>query len=602
MRLNVKAIGILSIAALFAPLQLPAQVSRSETRQSVFVIAVRDGSLLTLCPNEDGTRSGVSTPARSFGLQTLPIPRYYANDGDALHLIPPSSSFAPDRKILERDWRELIDNRRDMSPSGKLDPQLKSSIEKEFRRGREYSVVASAEKADLVFLVEGIYTPLTVYRSSDDRLSTYLWFWGPSWSRTADFLQALIAVALPANVYRQSPANAAALLKAQLWQGWQPWLMNQRSKQPMKIVPASSQALVADFLANKTMRPTFPLPCAAWTPRSETFSLDSAANRTAPIQMTNPSSSALAPQRDEGIPPAGKAIKVDVSFVTVPVMATDQRGKYVTDLMPSEFHLFEDEVKQNIDGIFSEAEPINVVLMMDTSGSTSLKMADIQKSALAFLEELRPHDHFMVVSFDGWIYLDSEFTSDRNQLQKAILQTRNSGGTRLYDAMDLVLAERLSHTPGRKAIVLFTDGVDTESRLAGAAETIARIEDSAVLVYVIQYNTQTGDSRRIPAQFQRVLGKTDKSEQEYAEGTRYLQRCVTSSGGQLYQAGTITNLNRAFSQIGEDLRRQYILCYYPANQKSDGSYRRIRVVVDRPGVEIRTRIGYRAQGKSPEGK
>jgi VWFA-related protein len=156
-------------------------------------------------------------------------------------------------------------------------------------------------------------------------------------------------------------------------------------------------------------------------------------------------------------------IKIDTTLVTIPVSVLDRDGKYVPNLSKRDFQIYEDGVQQEIADFSLVEVPFNVVLLLDTSRSTVFRLEDIQHAAVAFVEQLRPQDRVMVVSFDDKIYIDSEFTSDRARLRRAIYGTRTGGGTKLYDAVDLVITERLNRMDGRKAIVLFTDGVDTTS-------------------------------------------------------------------------------------------------------------------------------------------
>lgn len=294
-------------------------------------------------------------------------------------------------------------------------------------------------------------------------------------------------------------------------------------------------------------------------------------------------------------------LKLNTSLVIVPVIVTDRDGKYVPNLTQKNFEIYEDNVKQSIDNFISVEVPFNVVLLIDTSGSTRFKLEDIQRAALAFVGQLREQDQVMIVSFDTKIFIDSEFTNDRKQIRQAIFQTRTGGATRLYDAVDLVLTERLNKLKGRKAIVLFSDGVDTASRLANALSTIDLVEESNVLVYAIHYDTKndvqgplvaTGNSTgfknviRIPS--------TGASDEDYRRADRYLLELADRSGARLYKADTIKDVDQAFSLIAEELRHQYALSYYPANDKRDGGYRRIRVVADRTNIAVRSRKGYRA--------
>src|SRR5262245_25508858 len=181
----------------------------------------------------------------------------------------------------------------------------------------------------------------------------------------------------------------------------------------------------------------------------------------------------------------GATIKVETALVTFPVSVLDKNGKFIPHLMKSDFHIYEDNIEQEIASFADVEAPFNVVLLLDTSRSTRFKIEDIQRAAIAFVNKLRPDDRVMIVSFDSDIYIDSEFTSDREVLRRAIRETHTGGSTRLYDAVDLVITERLSRVQGRKAIVLFTDGVDTASQLATDRSTLARVDESGVLVYPV---------------------------------------------------------------------------------------------------------------------
>lgn len=337
-----------------------------------------------------------------------------------------------------------------------------------------------------------------------------------------------------------------------------------------------------------------------------------------------------APQSGQSAPDSSDddgTIKIDTTLVTIPVTVLDRNGKYIPNLRKSDFQIYEDGIEQEIADFSAVEVPFHVVLMLDTSRSTVFRLEDIQRAAVTFVEQLRPDDRVMVVSFDDKIYVDTEFTSDRGRLRRAIYGTRTGGGTKLYDAVDLVITERLRQVDGRKAIVLFTDGVDTTSKFASAAANLSMVEESDILVYPIRYDTEAqmngptifggGRSRRGPViidqwplpwprgrrrpfnfdvlpfnalpQWPRGGGSED-----YRRGAQYLQGLADRSGARLYQADTLQNLDQAFSLIAEELRHQYALSYYPSNAARDGSYRRIRVRARQPNLVVRTREGYRA--------
>ncbi|MBZ5499964.1 MAG: VWA domain-containing protein [Acidobacteriia bacterium] len=586
-----RAIGSLALISFVVLLVQGDQPGVAQGKQSVCVVAVRDGSLFTLCP-PPGVEPTVAKrltvrPERERmitrspeGLYTIFIPPPFAPNYIELHFIPASMSFSPDRRMLEYDWRQFAGSTPELGQSGWIDETLKAQIVKELRKEKKIQIVEAPEQADIIFLAEGIYAPLTVYRRyQGNNTNNYYSFWGDSGGKDANFLEAILALAVPGEVYRKNPGDAAALLKEPLWSGWVAW---QQLKSTQQFVPATPEALVKQFLKGKSMDDWLPFVCASWFPPSRSVAVP-------------PEGSAVAAKARDGVSATttgDKAIRVDVALVTVPVVATDRSGKTLADLKPGDFHLFEDDVEQTIDRVIAGSEPINVTLMMDTSGSTRFKIEEIQNAALTFLCALAPEDRLMVVSFNRRIYLDSELASDRMQLQRAILQTRTSGGTRLFDALHMVMGESLDRLPGRKAILLFTDGVDTESRFMNAAAALSRIEQSNVAVHVIRYDTQV-QTKPVPREYRRVLGKTEEDATAYDEANRFLQSLSSGSGGRLFHAETIPSLNEAFREIAQELRRQYTLYYYPADPKNDGAYHQIRVAVDREDVTIRARSGYR---------
>ncbi|MGE0103758.1 MAG: VWA domain-containing protein [Blastocatellales bacterium] len=333
-------------------------------------------------------------------------------------------------------------------------------------------------------------------------------------------------------------------------------------------------------------------------------------------------------------------IRLDTTLVSVPVSVLDRDGRFVPFLKKADFQIFEDGTKQDIESFESVEVPFNVVLMLDTSNSTRFRLEDIQGAAYAFVGQLRPDDRVMVVSFDSQYRINCDFTSDRYELREAIYGTRPGGSTKLYEAMDMVV-QRLEEMQGRKAIVIFTDGVDTSSnkRRATAESTLEMIEESGALVYPIRYDTEESvrggasrggtipgippiinipwpSPRRTPRNgrlprwpfdnliFNQVSGQfpgqwpqgriPGTGGGDYAAGAVYLQELADRSGGRLYYAEDLRNVSSAFTQIAEELRHQYVIGYYPTNAEKDGTYRSVKVRVREAGLVVRARKGYRA--------
>src|SRR5215212_1729417 len=168
------------------------------------------------------------------------------------------------------------------------------------------------------------------------------------------------------------------------------------------------------------------------------------------------------PQPETEAPPADQqeveTVRVETNLVTAPVIVSDRGDIYLPDLKREEFAIFEDGVKQEISFFETVTAPFHVVLLLDTSASTQDKLRMIQQAAIAFTEQLQEADRVKVISFDNSVRDLCNFTSDRAVLQWAIRDTRPGQGTKLYDAVAVGL-KALQRIKGRKAIVIFTDGV-----------------------------------------------------------------------------------------------------------------------------------------------
>ena len=196
-----------------------------------------------------------------------------------------------------------------------------------------------------------------------------------------------------------------------------------------------------------------------------------------------------------------ETVKVETNLVTVPVVVSDRSDKYIPDLKQEEFTVFQDGAKQEISFFETVTAPFNVVLMLDTSASTQEKLGQIQQAAIEFAEQLQREDRVKVISFDDQVRSLSDFTSDRAVLRGAIRDTRPGQGTKLYDAVRVAL-NALQRIKGRKAIVIFTDGVDSYSDRETYEKNIRMIEEAGIIVYPIRYDTREDVERLVRQQQQ----------------------------------------------------------------------------------------------------
>jgi VWFA-related protein len=258
-------------------------------------------------------------------------------------------------------------------------------------------------------------------------------------------------------------------------------------------------------------------------------------------------------------------------------------------------------------------QPFTVILVIDTSGSTQIKLEDMQNAALTFVEQLKPEDSVMVMSFDDSINVLTKPTKDRNAITKAILRTRTGGGTRLYDAVSSVMKKHLRNIQGRKAVVLFTDGVDTASYQASYDGTLREAEEADAPIYVVDYDTSGGfssiNSGSLPGGRGTILGiplprptivhGPMPTAADYRRANIYLHELSDRTGGRFHNGDSMSGIAQAFAQIAEELGRQYSLGYYPKTKGQAGQRRNIKVRVTQEGLVVKSRDSYIYTDKKP---
>ena len=343
-----------------------------------------------------------------------------------------------------------------------------------------------------------------------------------------------------------------------------------------------------------------------------------ALSNTAPSAIPLTATPATVPDADGEEVSAGDVVRIETTLVTVPVSVLDRQGRFIPGLQQKDFRVFENGVEQPIAYFEPTEKPFTVALVLDTSASTRFHLWQIKEAAIGFAKQLRPQDRILVVTFNDEVLLLTEATNDLNIISTVIQVNANPGSsTRLYDAVNLVISERLNKIQGRKAIVLFTDGVDTSSYIATYENTLREAEELDALIYPIQYDTTDymramqgggtvtvttsrnswpfggGSSQtvhNIPSINAPISGAT---QADYDRADKYLHELADKSGGRLYRANDTAQLAQAFTSISEELRRQYSLGYYPQNgAEENGERRAIKVSVQRPNVAVRARNSY----------
>jgi VWFA-related protein len=212
-----------------------------------------------------------------------------------------------------------------------------------------------------------------------------------------------------------------------------------------------------------------------------------------PAQQNAPAPEATPPDNDV------ETLRTDTDLVTVPVIASSRTGNYIADLTKEEFTLSEDGVPQQIAFLATVNAPFHVVLLLDTSASTKEKLPMIQRAAVTFVEQLNTNDKVKVISFDDQVRDLNDFTSDKTLLRAVIGKTTPGEGTKVYDAFTKGL-NSLRPITGRRAIVIFTDGVDWHSDSSTFEGTLKNLDELGVIVYPIRFDTRAETERLLREQ------------------------------------------------------------------------------------------------------
>ena len=268
---------------------------------------------------------------------------------------------------------------------------------------------------------------------------------------------------------------------------------------------------------------------------------------------------------------------VEVNRVILYATAYSREGErhYALDLKKDDLVLEEDGARQKIIDFYVEKRPVDLAVILDSSGSMQPAMDKVHNAASRFVDTLGSEDKALVIDFDEKVYLLQDLTDDKNLLRKAIISTNALGGTALYDAL-YASFRKLRGIEGRKAIILLTDGDDTASKFS-----FKRILDEAKISDIIIFPIGMGTTL-LDVDLRHVL-KTLAEE----------------TGGRAYFPSKVEELEGVYRQIAEELKSQYYITYEPTNTVWDGRWRKIKLEgASGRNLDIRTRSGYYAVKKT----
>lgn len=303
-----------------------------------------------------------------------------------------------------------------------------------------------------------------------------------------------------------------------------------------------------------------------------------------------------------------EVLKVNTSLVQLNVGVVDRQGRAITNLSRGDFSVYEDGVLQPITDFEPNTAPFSLVLLLDLSGSTQSFRPTLKQSAYRFLDALSPNDRVAVVTFNEDVKTRVNFTNDFRKAAKAIEYVEGKGETHLYKALDYALGILAQEGSRRKAIVVLTDGLDTQMKgVDRSSAASARTNDEAVAsvkpdesgplravlsvadrqgVTIYPLALPSGDPKRLsyPIPVQIAI---------YTAARARMQTLADRTGGRLNEIRRLEDMGRIYAEVAADLRTLYTVFYRPTNTNApSGRWRAIRIEVSRSELIARTRPGY----------
>jgi len=278
------------------------------------------------------------------------------------------------------------------------------------------------------------------------------------------------------------------------------------------------------------------------------------------------------------------SFRTTIDIVSLNVTVIDGANRYLTDLEQSDFSVFEDGVKQDINFFTRRPQPIAMSLLLDSSASMEAKLETLQLAASNFVRRLRPNDLAQVIDFDSRVSIRQTFTASHADLETAINQAVSGGSTSLHNAIYISLKELgkikalNEEDVRRQALVVFSDGEDTSS-LVSFEEVLDLAKRSETSIYTI------------------ALRGTDTNTRGFREAEFVMRQLAQETGGRPFFPAKIEDLDGVYSQIADELASQYTIGYTSKNTRNDGAFRRVVVQVAKPNATPRTKRGYYAPGR-----
>ena len=293
-----------------------------------------------------------------------------------------------------------------------------------------------------------------------------------------------------------------------------------------------------------------------------------------------------------------ETIRIDTDLVMLNATVTNDRGRFVANLKQSDFSVYEDGVKQQLEYFNTgDREPISLGIIFDTSGSMVDKIDGVRDAVEHFVKAVAPGDEIFLIQFSNHADLVQDFTDDRRRILRAIDRLEPRGSTALYDAIVMGL-DRVGNGKHRKrALMLLTDGNDTSSRIK-LNDAVGLASEFEVIIYALGLgHGERGSFGHGGHGGGIIFGRQNNDTVDM----NVLRAFADATGGEAFFLENAHKAGRdlvdeAALQVADEQKQQYTLGYYPTNTRKNGSFRKIKVEVSNKSLRVRAKRGYYAQG------
>jgi Ca-activated chloride channel family protein len=262
-------------------------------------------------------------------------------------------------------------------------------------------------------------------------------------------------------------------------------------------------------------------------------------------------------------------LKVNVRLVEVYATVLDHKGHYVDGLGRDSFKVLEDGRPQSIHTFETNADGISCAILLDTTGSMAQALPRVKNSVVKLIDELSDNDSVAIFTFDRRLVIRQDFTTDKDAAKRAVLRTRAEGETALFDALS-ESAEEVSKRPGKKALIVFTDGDDNSSVL-NASSAVTRAKRLGIPLYSV----------------------AEGEAMHSAKLKKLLEDLSENTGGIAYHVNKLDDIGNAFREIASVLQHLYMISYKPTSDPADAKWRKISLEVKgSQDYKIRAKEGY----------